>query len=319
MVNSKSLETSPEVWKKYSEMVIIHVRQIMQSDANLINTRPGTYIFPAGKVFKQTVAQLFQWISGLLNINLPSRLMFEFGDVHVRLERRVILFHGDAKSLEAAKALALELFREIACLDPAVANVSILITPIFSVALGSGRQNMQQQLQRLHPTNITSNIPSDQLPSLPILNQNGSNIESNSARHPSTTTPGGPPPYGPSLQSQSSISRSPALDTTNSQGGPSKSAPSSMPTPHNKTTLERNIPNSNNVVEAYPPANSAPPRQPQQQTAQLPASNLTKIDNNTTSTATIVIRIQIDGHGRLSSSYDKSALNTRITSARFFA
>ncbi len=31
-----------------------------------------------------------------------------------------------------------------------------------------------------------------------------------------------------------------------------------------------------------------------------------------------MIRIQIDGHGRLSRSYDKSVLSTRVTSTKFF-
>jgi hypothetical protein len=96
-----------------------------------------------------------------------------------------------------------------------------------------------------------------------------------------------------------------------------------MPTPHNKNTPEGNISSSkDNMVEAHAPSNPDPQRQPQQQSAQLPAPNCTKIDNNTASMATttkIVIRIQIDGHGRLSRSYDKSTLNTRITSSRFFA
>jgi hypothetical protein len=95
-----------------------------------------------------------------------------------------------------------------------------------------------------------------------------------------------------------------------------------MPIPHNENTPERNISNAkNNTVGAHAPSNPDPQRQlQQQQPAQLPAPNSTKTDTSTTpSTAKIVIRIQIDGHGRLSRSYDKSTLNTRTTSARFFA
>ena len=65
--------------------------------------------------------------------------------------------------------------------------------------------------------------------------------------------------------------------------------------------------------------NPDPQRKPPQHSAQRPAPPLTKPDAITSATANIVIRIQIDGHGHLSHSYDKSTLNARVTSARFFA
>lgn len=302
-------------------MVIIHVPISVQTDANLINTGPRAYttrMFPAGDVLKQTVVELFQWISGLLNTALPSQLVFDIINVQSNLERRMILHQGDLKLLETVKIIAWDLFREIASLDPTVANIKILIIPVFSAASGSHRENTQQQSQQLHSANTASTVPSDQPSYLPWPNQSGSSVASDSARRPSTTKSGDPSPFGPP-QSQSSFLESPAPDTINSHGGPPKSALSSMPIPHKKTTPERNVPNSNNnIAEAHAPSNPDPQRQSQQQPAQVPAPNSTKTDNSH-STAKIVIRIQIDGHGRLSRSYDKSTLNTRVTSARFFA
>jgi hypothetical protein len=284
------------VWKKYNEMVKIHVPISVQTDVDLINTRPRphtTRMFPAGEVLKQTAVELFQWISGLFNTTLPSQLVFEFYNVQSNLERRMILYQGDSKLLEAMKTIAWELFREIASLDPAVAKIKILIMPVISAAFGSCRENMQQQSQQLHSASTASTIPSDQPSYLPLPSQSGSSIASDSARRPSKTKSGSPPPFGPPPQSQSTFFGSPAPDTINSHGGPPESAPPSMPNPD-------------------------PQHQPQQQPAQVPAPNSTKTDNSHP-TAKIVIRIQIDGHGRLSRCYDKSTLNTRITSARFFA
>jgi hypothetical protein len=310
------------VWKKFNEMVFIHVPVSVQTDANLINTGSRaltTRIFSAGDILKQTVGELFQWISSLLKTAIPSQLVFEFINVQSNLEGKMILNQGDSKLLETVKTIVWDLFREIASLDPAVANVKILIMPVFSAALGSRRENIQQQSQQLHSSNTASTIPSDQPPYLLLPNQSSSSIASDSARRPSATKSGGPPPFGPPPQSQSSFFGSPAPDTINSHGGPPKSAPGSKPIPHKKTTPERNVPNSNNnIVEAHAPSNPDPQRQSQQQPAQVLAPNSTKTDNSH-STAKIVIRIQIDGHGRLSRSYDKSTLNTRITSARFFA
>jgi len=233
-------------------MVIIHVPIIVQTDGNLINNKfrmQKTHKLPARDVFEQTVSELFQWISGLLNIALPSRLIFAL-DVYSRLGRRMIVDQSDSNSLEAVKAIAWCNFREIASLDPAVAKVKILILPLFSAALGGVSENMQQQSQHLHSADTTSNILSDQPSYLPVPNQHGSGIESDSARCLSTTEPGGPPPFGPPPQTQSSSSRSLAPDTLNPYGGLLNSAPSSMPTPHNKNTLECIIPNSNkNMVE----------------------------------------------------------------------
>jgi hypothetical protein len=275
-------------------------------------------MFPAGEVLKQTAMELFQWISGLFNTTLPSQLVFEFYNVQSNLERRMILYQGDSKLLEAMKTIAWELFREIASLDPAVAKIKILIMPVFSAAFGSCRENMQQQSQQVHSASTASTIPSDQPSYLPLPSQNGSSIASDSAHRPSTTKSGSPP-LGPPPQSQSNFFGSPAPDTINSHGGPPKSAPPSMPIPHKKTTPERNVPNSNNnIAEAHTLSNPDPQHQSQQQPAQVPTLNSTKTDNSHP-TAKIVIRIQIDGHGRLSRCYDKSTLNTRITSARFFA
>ena len=315
-------QISALAWKKYNEMVIIHVPISVQTDANPIDTGPRalpTRMFPAGDVFKQTIVELFHWISGLLSTTLPSQLVFDFIDVQSKLERRMILYPGDSKLLEAVKTIVWEHFREIASLDPAVTNVKILIMPLFSAASGSGGENMQQQSQQLHSTNTASTIPSDQTSYLPLPNESSSSIASDSSRRPSTTKSGGPPPFGPPPQYQSSFSRSPAPDSINSQGEPPKSAPGLMPVPNKKTTPKRNVPHSNNnIVEAHAPSNPDPQRQSQQQPAQLPAPNSTKSDNSP-STAKIVIRIQIDGHGRLSRGYDNSTLNTRVTSARFFA
>jgi hypothetical protein len=296
-------------------MVIIHVPMSVRNNARALTTRT----WHAGDVLKQTVLEIFQWISGLFNSPLPSQLLFEFMDVESILERRMILYQGDSNLLDTVKNTAWKLFREIESLDPAVASIKILLIPIFSSAFGSYLYSTQQQPQQLQSASTASTIPSDQPSYLPLPSQSGSSIASDSARRPSTIKSGSPPPCGPPPQSQNNFFGSPAPDTINSHGGPPKSTPPSMPTPNKKTTPERNVPNSNNnIVEAHTLSNPDPQRQSQQQPAQVPALNNTKTDNSH-STAKIVIRIQIDGHGRLSRSYDKSTLNTRITSARFFA
>lgn len=314
--------TSAMVWKKYNEIVLIHVPFSVQTDANLIDTGPrglATRVFPAEDVLKQTVVGLFRWISGLLNTGLPSQLVFEFMNVHSNVESRVILCQGDSKILETVKSMAWQLFLETARMDLPVATVNILIMPRFSTASGNRHENMQQQSQKSHSANTASTIPSDQPSYLSLPNQSGSSIASDSIRRPPTIESGGPPPLGPPPQSQSSSFRSLASDTIKPHGGPLQSAPSSMPIPHNKTTPESNVPNSNNkIAKAHPPSNPDLQRQPQQQPAQVPAPNNPNTDNSHP-TAKIVIRLQVDGHGRLSRSYDKSTLSTRITSTRFFA
>jgi hypothetical protein len=303
-------------------MILIHAPIGAPTDANL-STGLVTYPtgrFLAGNVFALTVTELFQWISSLVNSSLPPNLIFEFRDIHSNLERRVAIPQGDSKLLEAVKTIAWEHFREIASLDPTLAHVHINIIPVFSVPLEGTGENIQQQLQQLHSANTTSNIPSDQQSYLPSRDQSVSSSASGSTHRPFTTKPRGPPPFGPPPQSQSSSSRALEFDTINSHGGPPKSAPNSIS--HNENTPERNISNaSNNTVGADAPSNPNPQRQLQEhQPAQLTAPNDTKTNTSTTpSTAKIVIRIQIDGHGRLSRSYDKSTLNTRTTSARFFA
>jgi hypothetical protein len=312
------LETTEIVWKKFNEMVIIHVPIDVQTDANRINSEVWTYIFPAGTILRQTVAELFQWVSNILNTTLPSQLVLEFMNIHSEWGNRMTLHQGDTMILEAVKATAWEYFRKIAGLDPAVASVKILITPYFWAASGSVGENMHQKSQQLHYANTAWNTPSDQPSYAPLLNQTGSSIASDSASRPSAFRPRGPPPIGPPQQSQSNLSRSLTPDTINSYRGPSNPAPSSMTIP-NKNTPEGNITDSNDhLVVAHSTSNQNPQRQPQQQATELQTPSNTKIDNSTPSTAKIVIRIQIDGHGRLSRSYDKSVLNTRITNERFF-
>jgi hypothetical protein len=328
-LSNSTLVDDQQSWKKYNDMVSIHLPPTtMDSFRILSNSEPtteSTCKFHAGDVFKLTVTELFEWISLFLKIAPPTQLVFDFLRVHSKLERRKVLLNkGDSIVFEAIKDTAWERFREIADLDPALTSAEILILPFGSAAFGSTSESMQQQLQQTHSANATSIILSDQPSSyLPGPNQNNSSFPPDSVRRRSTTEPAGPPPFRPPPQSHSSFPISPAPDTIDSHGGPSKTEPSRVPTPHVKTPQEGNIPNSNNnMMDAHAPPDPDPRRQPQHLPAQNPAptrSARPRTDASTPSAAKIVVRVQIDGHGRLSRSYDKSALNTRTTNARFFA
>jgi hypothetical protein len=90
-----------------------------------------------------------------------------------------------------------------------------------------------------------------------------------------------------------------------------------MPTPRQKTTPEGNIPNSNNnIVHA---SSSPDPQQPTQTLPPHRSKTDTSKNNGISPPPKIVLRIQIDSHGRLSHSYDKPPLHARTTSTQFFA
>jgi len=319
MASQESLETSAVLWEKYDKMVFIHVPVTLRTNTNLTNSGLRRYIFPAGPVFRKTVTEIFEWVSSILNTILPSQLVFEFLNVHPIRERGATLHQGDTNLLEAVKSTAWGYFRTITNLDPAVANVNILVTPYYPAAEGSSDGNMHQQPQQLHYTNAAWNTRSDPPLHAPSINQNGSSIASDSASHPSATKPGGPPPIGPPQQSQSSTSRSLTPDTINSHRGPSNTTPSSMTIPNKNNMPDGNITDfDDHLMATHATSNQNPQRQPQQQTTELQTLNNNNIDNSNSSTAKIVIRIQTDGHGKLSRSYDKSVLNARTTSERFF-
>jgi hypothetical protein len=303
--------------KKYNEMLIVYVAVSAQTpNANLINIGQRTQTtlrFLAGHVFNLTVAEIFLWISGLLNTALPSQLFFEFRGGHSKIGTSMNLDQGNSKSFDAVKTMAWERFREIETLDSALAAVTILIIPIFPPTTGSVGESMQQQSQQSHPAYTASIIPSNQPSDQHVSNQSGPSIVSDATYFPSITQSGGPPPP----QTPSSLPLSRAFPPTNSHLRPSISASSSVPTPRQEAMPKEDVSNSN-MVEVH--AHSSPdPKQP----TNPPPLHRSKVEiNNNHDTALppkIVLRIQIDCHGRLSHSYDKPPLHARTTSTKFFA
>lgn len=313
MPDYSPLEKNPVMWKRFNEMVIIHIPKEVQND---YAGQVSTYTFPAGEVFKKTVEMLFQWVAGCMRTILPSHLSFVFLNTQSTfLEKRMILQQGESNFLQALKTIAWKHFINLLNPDPAVGTINILITPIFPPGVGGSSENMQQQPQQLHSPTISPNNPSDPPPNLSVSNQIASGITPHSASRQSTNEPGPRPPFGPSPQSRSfPISQAPVTAKT--------SMPSSTATHRTKDTPERHFPNSNNnnnIVEAQASSNLNQQHQPQQPPVQDVPPARAKPDNSTPSTAQISIRIQVDGQGRLSRRYDKSTLNPRITSSRFFA
>ena len=177
-----------------------------------------------------------------LKIAPPTQLVFDFCAFTPSWRRKVLLNKGDSIVFEAIKDTAWERFREIADLDPALTSAEILILPFGSAAFGSTSESMQQQLQQTHSANATSIILSDQ-PSSDDLDR----IKTILASHLTLFVGGlprtaGPPPFRPPPQSHSSFPISPAPDTINSHGGPSKTEPSRVPTPHVKTRKKETSP-----------------------------------------------------------------------------
>jgi hypothetical protein len=304
--------TSALMWKKYNNMAIFHVANGVHANVN--NNGLGEvytgFTFLAEEVLKKNMVEPFQWISSLLNSALPSQLVFDFSDVQLNWRRRIVLHQGDSKSFETMKTIAWGRF-----MDPAVAQFKILIRPLFSGSLESYYEGMQRQSQSLHSANTASAAPFERPAYVPLPNQGSSSVASDSVRRPSTTKLVDPPPSDPLLKSLSDF----LDDTIEPHGGLPNPPPNSMPIPPKKTTPKINLHSSNsNNGEAPAPLNLDPQRQSHQQQTQVVAPNSTELDNSHTS-AKIVVRIQIDGHGRLSRSYDKSTLSTRITCARFFA
>jgi hypothetical protein len=302
---------------KFNEMLFIYVPVSAQTaDTVLIRVGPQPYTclrLSAGNLFNMTVAELFQGVSGLSKTALPSQLVFEFFDVHQqrKLETSVILDRHDANGLNAAKTIAWGHFRERANLDPAVANITILILPTFPAVVESIGEKTQQQPQQPHPTYAGPNTPSYQ----PVSHQNGYSIASDSTYHPSITQPSGPP----LPQTPSTFPKRPAPDPINSHLRTSSSGSSSTPTPNPKPTPEESIPNSNkNMMQAHVPSNPNPQQSTQ---APLPTNSnpSTKTTNSVSPPPQICLRIQVDAAGHLSQRYEKSILHARTSQTQFFA
>jgi hypothetical protein len=302
-------------------------------------SRPGRWIEVfASSLWLPTLEDFFQSVSVALGTAPPTELIIDFWNVHSQFERRMILPRGDSNSFNAMRIVAWEYFKETMNLYPAATNIKIYITPSYSTVSGSGNENTPHQSQQLHGFNTTSNIPSDQQSFVAWPNRNDSSIASGSTNHQDASKPRGPPQIGPipiansgtgpprgppcidlPPESQSSLSKASASESTNPRGCPPNPAVESTLDLNNRNRPGSNIPESNNnLVEGDVTSNQNSQRQSQQQASQLYNPKGSKIDNINGSAAKIVIRIQIDGFGRLSSSYAKSVLNTRITNERFF-
>jgi hypothetical protein len=326
--NQQALETNALLLKKYNEMVTLNVLVDTQPSLNLHKTlsfpgtsRPGRWIEVfASSLWLPTLQDFFQSVSVALGTDPPTKLFIDFWNVHSQFERRMILPRGDSNSFDAMKIVAWEYFKETMNLDPAATNIKIYIIPSYSTVSGSGNENMSaHQSQQLHDFNTASNVPSDQQSFVALPNRNDSSIEPGSTIDHDASKPRGPPRIGPPPESQSSLSRVPASETTNSHECSSNLVVESIPDLNNRNKLEGSILESNNnLVQADVTSIQNSQRQPRQLVSQLHNAEGTKFDNINQNAAKIVIRIQIDGLGRLSRSYDKSVLNTSITNERFF-
>jgi hypothetical protein len=342
--HQQPLETKALLWKKYNEMVTLNVLVDTQPNLDLNNSRPGHWktIF-ASSLWMPTLEEFFQSVSVALGTAPPTTLFIDFWNVHSQFERRMIIPRGDSNSFTAMRIVAWEYFKEIMNLDPAAANIKIYIIPSYSTVSGSANEYTPHQSQQMHGFNTTPNIPSDQQSFVTLPNRNDSSIEPSSAIDQDRSKPRGPPQIGPPPnahsdtnpsrgpsrgpprinlppESQSNLSRVSTSESTNFHGYSSNPAVESIPDLNNRNRPESNIlePN-NNLGDAGVTSIQNSQRQSRQQASQLHNPKGTKIDNNNGPTAKIVIRIQIDGLGRLSRSYDRSVLSTRITNEKFFA
>jgi hypothetical protein len=260
------LESDATIQKQFNETVIIHLLIQAHTDPKQTHSRQAmalTSVFPAFDVLKQTVEELFLWVSSNLKTAPPERLDFAFTNFDT-VEMRLDVYQGGTKAFETLKSLAWERFKRLASPSPEH-KIRILITPYFS------SPSEAPKIPDLPP--LTSKMLFHTF-SLTTPNQHESNTASDSTRRISSSQPGISLPISPRSQSQSNMSISSASHTSNSYRSPTTPTLSSESIIIEDDTPERKLPEGKDITALTSSTNFPEPKcHTEKPSSQIPSSN----------------------------------------------
>jgi hypothetical protein len=247
------LESDATLLKQFNETVIIHLLIQAHTDPKQTHSSQAmalTSVFPAFDVLKQTVEELFLWVSSNLKTAPPERLDFAFTNFDT-VEMRLDVYQGGTKAFETLKSLAWERFKRLASPSPEH-KIRILITPYFSSPLETPK------IPDLPP--ITSKMLFHTF-SLTTPNQHESNTASDSTRRLSSAHPG-------------TISISSESNTSNSYTSPATPTPRSVPIIIEDDTPEKRLSEGKDIIALTSSTNLPEPKSHIEKPAsQVPSSN----------------------------------------------
>jgi hypothetical protein len=272
-----------------------------------------------GALIAKTITECFQWFSDITKTGPHAMLRFEIRDLAGPLKPIIIVSQTDPGKFDVMKRIAWTYFLGNVSEDGEVAAAAfeIMITPC-SMREGSVSQDIQQQPHSLYGVNSSNGLLGQHSPE-PSPSRDNPNTTA-TPQNNMTSQLGRPPRINLASERPLVDAKCPA-DTIHRYEHVSTQSPHSRPFDPALNSANLNTSNASVQISGSQSPPASVPTDGEVQHASLVQDSSThqpQPPNSKIPSAKITIRLQVDGFGRLSRSYDKSVLNSKVTNTKFF-